>query len=83
MANGDFKSGFNLNTLFLMIAIIAFIFTAGINYGGVAGYKEKLEEFKDEYARKDVIDVRLQNIEKALNEIKISLKELKNGGAER
>ena len=83
MANGDFKSGFNLNTLFLMIAIIAFIFTAGINYGGVAGYKEELEEFKDEYARKDVIDVRLQNIEKALNGIKISLKELKNGGTER
>ena len=83
MVNSDFRSGFNLNTLFLLIAIIAFIFTAGINYGGIAGYKEELEEFKHEYARKDVIDVRLYNIEKALNEIKISLRELKDGGGER
>ena len=83
MDSRDFKNGFNLNTLFLLIAIIAFIFTAGIKYGGVSGYKEELEEFKNEYARKDVIDVRLWNIEKVLNEIKVSLKELKSGGIER
>lgn len=77
MVNGDLKSGFNLNTLFLLIAIIAFIFTAGINYGGVAGYQKELDDFKTEYARKDVLDVRLMNIERALNEIKLSLKNLK------
>ena len=80
MANGDFRSGFNLNTLFLLFAIIAFIFTAGINYGGVAGYQKELDEFKTDYARKDVLDVRLLNIEKALNEIKLSLEKLNNDG---
>ena len=74
MGNGEFRNGFNLNTIFLLIAIISFIFTAGINYGGVSGYKEEVEEIKHDYARKDVLDVRLANIERSLNEIKESLR---------
>ena len=75
MGNGDLKSGINLNTIFLLIAIISFVFTAGINYGGVSGYKEEVEEIKRDYARRDVLDVRLSNIERTLNEIKESLRE--------
>ena len=75
MGNGDLKSGFNLNTIFLLIAIVSFVFTAGINYGGVSGYKEEVEEIKRDYARRDVLDVRLSNIERTLNEIRESLRE--------
>ena len=75
MSNGDLKSGINLNTIFLLIAIISFVFTAGINYGGVSGYKEEVEEIKRDYARRDVLDVRLSNIERSLIEIKESLRE--------
>ena len=75
MSNGDLKSGFNLNTIFLLIAIVSFVFTAGINYGGVSGYKEEVEEIKRDYARRDVLDVRLSNIERTLNEIRESLRE--------
>ena len=75
MGNGDLKSGINLNTIFLLIAIISFVFTAGINYGGVSGYKEEVEEIKRDYARRDVLDVRLSNIERSLIEIKESLRE--------
>ena len=75
MNNTDIKNGINLNTIFLLIAIISFVFTAGVNYGGVAGYKEEVEEIKRDYARRDVLDVRLSNIERSLIEIKESLRE--------
>ncbi len=75
MGNGDLRSGINLNTIFLLIAIVSFVFTAGINYGGVSGYKEEVEEIKRDYARRDVLDVRLSNIERSLIEIKESLRE--------
>ena len=75
MNNTDIKNGINLNTIFLLIAIISFAFTAGINYGGVSGYKEEVEEIKRDYARRDVLDVRLSNIERSLIEIKESLRE--------
>ena len=75
MNNTDIKNGINLNTIFLLIAIISFVFTAGINYGGVSGYKEEVEEIKRDYARRDVLDVRLSNIERSLIEIKESLRE--------
>ena len=75
MVNGEMRSGFNLNTVFLLIAIVSIVFTAGINYGGVSGYKKEVEEIKRDYARRDVLDVRLSNIEQALNEIKESLRE--------
>ena len=74
MNNTEFRSGFNLNSVFLLIAIISFIFTAGINYGGISEYKEEVEEIKKDYARKDVLAVRLGNIEKSLIEIKEALK---------
>ena len=74
MSNTEIRGGFNLNSVFLLIGIISVIFTAGINYGGISGYKEEVEEIKRDYARKDVIDVRLRNIEESLIEIKESLK---------
>ena len=74
MNNTELKSGFNLNSVFLLIGIISVIFTAGINYGGISGYKEEVEEIKKDYARKDVLDIRLRNIEESLIEIKESLK---------
>lgn len=63
-----------MNSVFLLIGIISVIFTAGINYGGISSYKEEVEEIKKDYARKDVLDVRLRNIEESLIEIKESLK---------
>ena len=63
-----------MNSVFLLIGIISVIFTAGINYGGISVYKEEVEEIKKDYARKDVLDVRLRNIEESLIEIKESLK---------
>ena len=74
MNNPEIRSGFNLNSVFLLIGIISVIFTAGINYGGISEYKEEVEEIKKDYARKDVLDVRLRNIEESLIEIKESLK---------
>ena len=74
MSNPELRGGFNLNSIFLLIGIISVIFTAGINYGGISGYKEEVEEIKKDYARKDVLDVRLRNIEESLIEIKESLK---------
>jgi len=53
MNNPELRGGFNLNSVFLLIGIISVIFTAGINYGGVSGYKEEVEEIKKDYARKD------------------------------
>ena len=63
-----------MNSVFLLIGIISVIFTAAINYGGISEYKEEVEEIKKDYARKDVLDVRLRNIEESLIEIKESLK---------
>ena len=74
MNNTELRGGFNLNSVFLLIGIISVIFTAGINYGGISVYKEEVEEIKKDYARKDVLDVRLRNIEESLIEIKESLK---------
>ena len=74
MSNTELRGGFNLNSVFLLIGIISVIFTAGINYGGISVYKEEVEEIKKDYARKDVLDVRLRNIEESLIEIKESLK---------
>ena len=74
MNKSEQRGGFNLNSVFLLIGIISVIFTAGINYGGISGYKEEVEEIKKDYARKDVLDVRLKNIEESLIEIKEALK---------
>ncbi|MCH7886631.1 MAG: hypothetical protein IIA58_01545 [Candidatus Marinimicrobia bacterium] len=74
MNNSELRGGFNLNSVFLLIGIISVIFTAGINYGGISGYKEEVENIKKDYARKDVLDVRLKNIEESLIEIKEALK---------
>ena len=74
MNKSEQRGGFNLNSVFLLIGLISVIFTAGINYGGIAGYKEEVEQIKKDYARKDVLDVRLKNIEEALIEIKEALK---------
>ena len=74
MNNSELRGGFNLNSVFLLIGIISVIFTAGINYGGVSVYKEEVEEIKKDYARKDVLNVRLKNIEESLIEIKEALK---------
>ena len=74
MNNSELRGGFNLNSVFLLIGIISVIFTAGINYGGIAGYKEEVAEIKKDYARKDVLNIRLKNIEESLIEIKEALK---------
>lgn len=74
MNKSELRGGFNLNSVFLLIGIISVIFTAGINYGSISGYKEEVEEIKKDYARKDVLDVRLKNIEESLIEIKEALK---------
>lgn len=74
MNKSEQRGGFNLNSVFLLIGLISVIFTAGINYGGISGYKEEVEEIKKDYARKDVLDVRLKNIEESLIEIKEALK---------
>ena len=74
MHNPELRGGFNLNSVFLLIGIISVIFTAGINYGGISRYNEEVEEIKKDYARKDVLDVRLKNIEESLIEIKEALK---------
>ena len=74
MNKSEQRGGFNLNSVFLLIGLISVIFTAGMNYGGISGYKEEVEEIKKDYARKDVLDVRLKNIEESLIEIKEALK---------
>ncbi len=66
----DKKYSLNLNSIFLLIGILAFIFGAGVNYGALMGLKEDVSNFQQDYARKDVINVQLSNIENQLKEIK-------------
>ena len=52
----------NLNSIFLLIGLIAFIFTAGVNYGALTSLKDDIKDIKVDYARKDVIGIRLSSI---------------------
>ena len=74
MPDENKKYQFNLNSIFILIGLIAFIFTAGINYGGVNSLQDDIKDIKVDYARKDVLDIRLLNIENELKEINITLK---------
>ena len=68
------KLSLNLNSIFLLIGLIAFIFTAGANYGALVSLKGDVKDMKIDYARKDVLDVRLAAIEKELRQINETLK---------
>ena len=74
MPDENKKYQFNLNSIFLLIGLIAFIFTAGINYGGVNSLQDDIKDIKVDYARKDVLDIRLLNIENELKKINETLK---------
>ena len=85
MPDENKKYSFNFNSIFVLIGLIAFIFTAGINYGGVSSLKDDIDDIKSDYARKDILDIgllnienildiRLLNIENELKEINITLK---------
>ena len=68
------KLSLNLNSIFILIMLIAFIFTAGANYGALVSLKGDVKDMKVDYARKDVLDVRLAAIEKELRQINETLK---------
>ena len=68
------KLSLNLNSIFILIMLIAFIFTAGANYGALVSLKGDVKDMKIDYARKDVLDVRLAAIEKELRQINETLK---------
>ena len=68
------KLSLNLNSIFILIMLIAFIFTAGANYGALVSRKGDVKDMKIDYARKDVLDVRLAAIEKELRQINETLK---------
>ena len=68
------KLSLNLNSVFILIMLIAFIFTAGANYGALVSLKGDVKDMKVDYARKDVLDVRLAAIEKELRQINETLK---------
>ena len=68
------KRSLNLNYVFILIMLIAFIFTAGANYGALVSLKGDVKDMKVDYARKDVLDVRLAAIEKELRQINETLK---------
>ena len=68
------KLSLNLNSVFILIMLIAFIFTAGANYGALVSLKGDVKDMKIDYARKDVLDVRLAAIEKELRQINETLK---------
>ena len=68
------KLSLNLNSIFLLIGLIAFIFTAGANYGALVSLKGDVKDMKIDYARKDVLDVRLAAIEKELRQINVMLR---------
>ena len=74
MPDENKKYQFNLNSIFILIGLIAFIFTAGINYGGVNSLQDDIKDIKVDYARKDVLDIRLLNIENELKKINETLK---------
>ena len=68
------KLSLNLNSIFILIMLIAFIFTAGANYGALVSLKGDVKDMKIDYARKDVLDVRLAAIEKELRQINVMLR---------
>ena len=68
------KLSLNLNSVFILIMLIAFIFTAGANYGALVSLKGDVKDMKIDYARKDVLDVRLAAIEKELRQINVMLR---------
>ena len=68
------KLSLNLNSIFILIMLIAFIFTAGANYGALVSLKGDVKDMKIDYARKDVLDVRLAAIEKELKQINETLR---------
>ena len=74
MPDENKKYSFNLNSIFILIGLIAFIFTAGVNYGALSSLKAEFENSKVDYARKDVLDIRLLNIENELKKINETLK---------
>ena len=64
----------NLNSIFLLIGLIAFIFTAGVNYGALTSLKDDIKDIKVDYARKDVLEIRLSSIDQTLIDIKADVK---------
>ena len=74
----------NLNTVFIMLAIIAMIFGAGKSYGilttletKIDSLEGKLQIFKIDYARKDVLETRLASIDLTLIDIKADIKAIR------
>ena len=74
----------NLNTIFIMLAIAAMVFGAGKSYGilttlelKIGGLENKIETFKEDYARKDVLSTRLASIDQTLIDIKADVKAIR------
>ena len=75
----------NLNTIFIMLAIVAMVFGAGKSYGilstlevKIGDLENKIETFKEDYARKDVLEKRLESIDHVLVEIKEDIRAIRN-----
>lgn len=75
----------NLNTIFIMLAIVAMVFGAGKSYGilstlevKIGDLENKIETFKEDYARKDVLETRLESIDHVLVEIKEDIRAIRN-----
>ena len=75
----------NLNTIFIMLAIVAMVFGAGKSYGilstlevKIGDLENKIETFKEDYARKDVLETRLESIDHVLTEIKEDIRAIRN-----
>lgn len=74
MPSDDKRYALNLNSIFLLIGLIAFIFTAGVNYGALMAIQDDVKNFESQFARKDVLNARLDAIDSSLKEIKEDIK---------
>ena len=71
--------------IFIMLAIVAMVFGAGKSYGilstlevKIGDLENKIETFKEDYARKDVLETRLESIDHVLTEIKEDIRAIRN-----